>query len=180
MAGPPLSRQRVVGEGETELLKFPNGCNPLPVDVAHVDCSADSGSRSGAYAVSLWGTAMWPRLPTIRGWSFCVRYKCWRSNKDKDLHLLCARARRPLRHCLRRSEAWDLGPAAGKVKSPSYGFPTAFSSLSRASRSCTATSRSWRWKPRPSTRCIRPTPNAQSAREPGRLTSTAAYESEAV
>jgi hypothetical protein len=42
---------------------------------------------------------------------FCVRYKVWRSNKDKSLHLLCAEA----------SEALNALPAAVRSVQVQFG-----------------------------------------------------------
>jgi hypothetical protein len=84
----------------TQLPKLPNGCNPLLADVAHVGRSADSGSRSGAYAASplACSNVAWVTHSPV----FRVRYRAWRSNIDKQLHLISAEG----------SEAFEALPTA--------------------------------------------------------------------
>src|SRR5215831_6460223 len=54
--------------------------------------------------------------------SYGVRYKVWRSNRDKSLHLLSARARKPSSHCKASFGIWDRGPVVATVRFTAYGF----------------------------------------------------------
>jgi hypothetical protein len=54
-----------------------------------------------------------------------MRYKVWRSNKDKSLHLLCregAEAFEALPSVVRNR---DRGPVVATARSTAYGFPIA-------------------------------------------------------
>jgi len=85
----------------SEGLKLPNGCDTLLVDVS------DIHPRRRGYAAKLAAVAMQAELPTVQI-GVRVRYKVWRSNKDKRLHLLCAEG----------AEAFETLPAAVRNMGP--------------------------------------------------------------
>ena len=104
-----------------------------------------------------------------------MRSKVWRSNKDKQLHLISAEgaeAFAALPVSIRNLGPWT-GSKEGDVDR--LRLPLRILLNEQGSRSCTATSRSWRWRMPPTTRCIQQTPIAQIARAPAKSISMVAY-----
>ena len=93
-----------------------------------------------------------------------MRYKVWRSNKDKELHLLCARARTLLRRCQPQFGISGHGSEARKARRTGCVCPIAQCSQSKASRLSTYTSASSILKPLPPRQCCAGKPSAQTAR----------------
>jgi len=72
-----------------------------------------------------------------------VRYKVWRCNKDKELHLICHEGINGYPPPL---GTWDLGAGRRKAPLTSHAFRFACCSQDKRSCFCTATFRSSCWR----------------------------------
>src|SRR5262249_22846013 len=108
----PSFSSSIGDERVVELFQLPYGYDPFLVDVDHVCLLPDTDPGRRWYSVRFTAAAMPAEL-------FTVRYKVWRSHKDKILHLLCGEG----------SEAFNTLPAAIRHLGPWTGGAPAKSNV---------------------------------------------------